>query len=123
MSEPFRIERLVEFHDTDMAGIMHFASFFHYMGLAGQRAAPRKRTPLPRLVPEHLPGLSVFTQRYFENLFGRLKPGSAMVLDDYQKVPAESPFHEVIRDGLSRLPEGINALVIIGSSTDRWSWK
>jgi acyl-CoA thioester hydrolase len=31
MSEPFRTQRLVEFHDTDMAGIMHFASFFHYM--------------------------------------------------------------------------------------------
>jgi acyl-CoA thioester hydrolase len=31
MSEPFRTTRLVEFHDTDMAGIMHFASFFHYM--------------------------------------------------------------------------------------------
>jgi acyl-CoA thioester hydrolase len=31
MPEPFRTTRLVEFHDTDMAGIMHFASFFHYM--------------------------------------------------------------------------------------------
>jgi 4-hydroxybenzoyl-CoA thioesterase/acyl-CoA thioester hydrolase len=31
MSGPFRTSRLVEFHDTDMAGIMHFASFFHYM--------------------------------------------------------------------------------------------
>ena len=31
MAEPFRTQRLVEFHDTDMAGIMHFASFFHYM--------------------------------------------------------------------------------------------
>lgn len=31
MSETFRTTRLVEFHDTDMAGIMHFASFFHYM--------------------------------------------------------------------------------------------
>ncbi len=31
MSEPFRTTRLVEFHDTDMAGIMHFASFFQYM--------------------------------------------------------------------------------------------
>lgn len=28
---PFRTTRLVEFHDTDMAGIMHFASFFLYM--------------------------------------------------------------------------------------------
>lgn len=31
MAETFRTQRLVEFHDTDMAGIMHFASFFHYM--------------------------------------------------------------------------------------------
>jgi acyl-CoA thioester hydrolase len=31
MPEPFRTTRMVEFHDTDMAGIMHFASFFVYM--------------------------------------------------------------------------------------------
>jgi acyl-CoA thioester hydrolase len=31
MPEPYRTTRLVEFHDTDMAGIMHFASFFVYM--------------------------------------------------------------------------------------------
>lgn len=31
MPQPFHTTRLVEFHDTDMAGIMHFASFFHYM--------------------------------------------------------------------------------------------
>jgi acyl-CoA thioester hydrolase len=31
MAEPFQTSRLVEFHDTDMAGIMHFASFFIYM--------------------------------------------------------------------------------------------
>ena len=31
MPAPFHTTRLVEFHDTDMAGIMHFASFFHYM--------------------------------------------------------------------------------------------
>lgn len=88
------------------------ASFFYYMGLAAQRAAPRRREPLPRLTPEHLPGLSTFTRRFFEKLFGRVRPGTVVVLDDYQKVPAESTFHEVIRDGLSHLPEGINALVI-----------
>lgn len=31
MAEPFRTTRMVEFHDTDMAGIMHFAAFFCYM--------------------------------------------------------------------------------------------
>lgn len=31
MPEAFTTQRMVEFADTDMAGIMHFASFFHYM--------------------------------------------------------------------------------------------
>ncbi len=34
MSKTYLTERHVEFHDTDMAGIMHFASFFHYMETA-----------------------------------------------------------------------------------------
>lgn len=34
MPTPFRTSRLVEFADTDMAGIMHFASFFRYMEAA-----------------------------------------------------------------------------------------
>ncbi len=31
MSQHFATQRLVEFSDTDMAGIMHFAAFFRYM--------------------------------------------------------------------------------------------
>lgn len=34
MSTPFRISRTVEFSDTDMAGIVHFANFFRYMEAA-----------------------------------------------------------------------------------------
>jgi YbgC/YbaW family acyl-CoA thioester hydrolase len=34
MSAPFSIERRVEFGDTDMAGIMHFANFFRFMEIA-----------------------------------------------------------------------------------------
>src|SRR3989304_4865440 len=31
MATPFYTSRLVEFADTDMAGIVHFATFFRYM--------------------------------------------------------------------------------------------
>lgn len=31
MTASFHTQRIVEFHDTDMAGIMHFAAFFRYM--------------------------------------------------------------------------------------------
>jgi YbgC/YbaW family acyl-CoA thioester hydrolase len=34
MSTPFRTSRRVEFGDTDMAGIVHFANFFRYMEAA-----------------------------------------------------------------------------------------
>lgn len=34
MSTPFHTTRFVEFADTDMAGIMHFASYFRYMEAA-----------------------------------------------------------------------------------------
>lgn len=30
----FRVERRVEFHETDMAGIVHFSNFFRYMEYA-----------------------------------------------------------------------------------------
>lgn len=31
MASPFRYRRMVEFADTDMAGIMHFSAFFRFM--------------------------------------------------------------------------------------------
>lgn len=31
MNQPFRTKRRVEFGDTDMAGIVHFANFFRFM--------------------------------------------------------------------------------------------
>ena len=34
MAAPFKTSRLVEFADTDMAGIMHFSAFFRYMEAA-----------------------------------------------------------------------------------------
>ena len=34
MPAPFRTTRRVEFADTDMAGIVHFANFFRYMEAA-----------------------------------------------------------------------------------------
>lgn len=34
MKPAFQIERTVEFHETDMAGIVHFSNFFRYMETA-----------------------------------------------------------------------------------------
>ena len=93
-------------------GDADIATFFNYLGMAARKAAPQKRKPLPLFTPEYLQGISTFTLRYFENLFSRLKPPSILVLDNYQTVPAESNFHEVINHGISTIPDGINVFVI-----------
>ncbi len=88
------------------------AAFFHYLSLAVQQIDHREKRPLPLFTAEYLPGLNVFTLRYFEEMFSRLKPPFILVFDNYQDVPEDSPFHEVMRDGLSRVSPGINVILI-----------
>jgi len=92
------------------------ATFFYYMGLAAQKAAPRKRKPMPVLTPEYLPGLPVFTRRFFDELFARLPAPSVVVFDNYQKIPPESMLHEVIRDAAACLPPEVNLLLVSRSA-------
>lgn len=88
------------------------ATFFYYLGLAAKKISPRAKTPLPLLTPEYLRGISTFSLRYFENLYQRLTPPSVLVFDNYHEVSTESPFHEIISNGLSNIPEGINVFLI-----------
>jgi LuxR family maltose regulon positive regulatory protein len=88
------------------------ATFFYYLGLAGKKAAPRYRKPLPLLTPEYLLDVSTFSKRYFENLCSRLQTPLILVFDNYQLIPASSPFHEILQAGLSSIPHGIHVVVI-----------
>jgi LuxR family maltose regulon positive regulatory protein len=88
------------------------ATFFHYLALAAGNVAPRFRKPLPVPTPEEYPAISLFARRYFESLFARLKAGSVIVFDDYQKIPSDSEIHAVFREGLSVLPSGIRVVII-----------
>lgn len=99
------------------SGDADIATFFYYMGLAAQRAAPRIRKALPLFTSEYGPGLSTFTLRFFEALFERLKRPSVLVLDNYQEVGADSPLHRVIRDAVTVVPEGFNLIVVSRGAT------
>ncbi len=88
------------------------ATFFYYLSLAAKKAAPRHKTPLPLLTTEYLRGIPTFTKRYFEELCSRVKPPFVIVLDNYHHVPSESPFHNMIREALSRVPDGITVMAI-----------
>lgn len=88
------------------------ATFFYYMSQAAKKAAPFRKKPLPLLTPEYLKGLPIFTMRYFEDLFSRLKTPFIIVLDNYQSISAESNFHEALYEGLRIIPEKINIFII-----------
>ncbi len=88
------------------------ATLFHYLSMACQHAVPRYRQPLPNLTPEYLLGLPAFTRRFFEALYGRLRPPMMMVFDNYQEVPHTAQFHEIVEAGLTEVPQGISVIII-----------
>ena len=88
------------------------STFFYYLGLAARKAATRKRKRLPFLTPERMPGLSVFAQRYFEDLSSMLPVPSLLVLDDCHRLKDHSLFFETLREGISRLSRGIDAVFV-----------
>src|SRR3954471_11185346 len=89
------------------------ATFFHYFGLAvkdggrGGRAAP-----LPHLTPEFLANLPVFSRRYFEQAYKRLKAPCALVFDNYEHAGSGGALHEAMRELVESLPEGIGAVFL-----------
>ncbi len=88
------------------------ATFFYYLGLAAKKAAPRYKKSLPLLTPEYLLDVPTFSKRYFENLCSRLQTPFTLVFDNYQEIPAASPFHEILQAGLTSITHGIHVVII-----------
>ena len=88
------------------------ATFFHYFSLASERISSKSRPPPPRFTPEYLTDIFMFALRYFEGLYARLKANSAIVLDNYQEVPSDSPIHDVICQALTALPQGLHLFIL-----------
>ncbi len=93
-------------------GDADIATYFYYLGLAAKQAAPRVRWSLPAFTPEYFAGLPVFARRYFEQMATHLPAGTVCVLDNYQDVPPEALLHEVIHNGLSQIPAGMNLIIV-----------
>jgi ATP/maltotriose-dependent transcriptional regulator MalT len=88
------------------------ATFFYYLRIAAEELAPEHPEPLPVLGPEYYAGLPVFTRRYFQSLYARLKAPFVVVFDGYHEVPASSELHEVMRIALGELPPGGCAVIV-----------
>lgn len=87
-------------------------TLFHYLNLAAKKSAPRTKQTLPLLSQPFRPELKVYARRYFEELCQRLKPPFLFVFDNYQNVPEDALFHEIVRDGLATLPPGFNSILL-----------
>ena len=85
------------------------ASFFYYMGLAVKRLSRRS---LPLFTQEYVHSLKVFTLRYFEALYGCLRPNYVIVFDNYERVAEDAPLHQVISQAISVLPETLRVIVM-----------
>ncbi|MFV1948850.1 MAG: hypothetical protein ACC633_02830, partial [Anaerolineales bacterium] len=96
----------VDSGDSDPAGL------FYYLGLLGKKAAPRRKKGLPLFTPEYAMGLDRFSQNFFEDLYTRIKTPGLIVFDNVQEVADESLFHQVILEGVSRLPEGLSIALV-----------
>ncbi|MBS3757020.1 MAG: hypothetical protein KGY56_15095, partial [Desulfobacterales bacterium] len=92
-------------------GDSDIAAFFYYLGVAGKSLA-REEKDLPFLTPEYALGIPTFTRRFFEELFDRFEKPGVVVLDNYQDAPPECLLHEVVRNALSVVPEGINLFIL-----------
>lgn len=102
------------------AGDSDLATFFYYMSKAIRKSDTCKKKPMPLLNNEYLSGISVFTRRYFEELFDRLNSlrssnrlnRSAIVFDNYQEVSEDSRFNEMFANALDVVPEGVRVIII-----------
>lgn len=93
-------------------GDADLSTFFYYLGMAGKKAAPRVKQPLPLLTPEYLMDVPTFSRRFFEDLCSRVKPPFFIIFDNFQDVPAESAFSAVLASGMAAIPEGVHAVFL-----------
>jgi DNA-binding SARP family transcriptional activator len=94
------------------AGDADLATFFYYLGEASRPFMPDDRQTLPLLTHEYTHDVPGFSRRFCRELFSLLPEGAAVVLDNYQEVDAQHPFHALVADAVAEIPADRLLLVI-----------
>ena len=81
------------------------ATLFHYLRLVVSATAARRQAP-PKFTPECLPGLELFSQRFFEAYFRGCAAGQVLVFDNCQETSPESFFPAALAAALRSAPPG-----------------
>ena len=88
------------------------ATFFHYLGLAARKAAPRSLAELPHLTPEYTLGLSTFSRRFFERLYAGFKTPLVLVFDNFHALEPQSAVWTCLADAVAAAPSRVRVIVI-----------
>lgn len=91
-------------------GDVDAATFFHYMGLAASREPVLAAGGLPAFSPGR--DVIAFAREYFRELYGRLPSPFALVFDNYQEAPPQSPLTLIVNTALEEIPRGGAVFVI-----------
>ncbi len=90
--------------------------FFIILALQVKKPPQGGIKPLPLFTPEYMHGIPEFSRNFFGDLFSRLKKPSILIFDNYQDVEENAPLHVALVEGLSRLPEGVNIMLVSRST-------
>ncbi len=88
------------------------ATLFHYLGIAAKKIAPRYKNPLPHLTPEYLPGLPIFTRRFFEQFYQRMKTSGVLVFDNFHNIESDPAVHDLFKIALEVVPPDSHVLIL-----------
>lgn len=86
------------------------STFFYYLAVSAKHLC--RRDALPLLTAEYRGDLDAYARHYFRTLFGCMRPGTTLVLDDYHELHPDSRLHALLAIGWSEIPEGVNVLIL-----------
>jgi len=93
-------------------GDADLSTFFYYLSQAAEPYRRRGQRGLPLLLPEYLGDVQGFARRFFREFYARLPAGAVVAFDNYQEVPPDATFHEVVAIAVEEAPPGIVLAVV-----------
>jgi ATP/maltotriose-dependent transcriptional regulator MalT/DNA-binding SARP family transcriptional activator len=87
------------------------SSFFFNMAQASKKNG-QKRNNLPVFTSEYRLGIPEFTQNFFAALFSSFSEKTLIVFDNYQELPDDLIFHDLLIDVINLLPENLQVIII-----------
>jgi ATP/maltotriose-dependent transcriptional regulator MalT/DNA-binding SARP family transcriptional activator len=111
------VSSFVEYHDLEHlwykfdSNDTDISSFFFNMTQACRHNG-HKQKKLPVFTTEYRLGVPEFSHDFFSTLFSGFSDTSIIVLDNYQELPEDLIFHDLLIDALNLLPANLQVIII-----------